>query len=164
MNARLVVFACGNTSRSDDALGPRLLERVAQQQFAGVVTIEDFQLQIEHALDLRDADLALFVDAATGGAAPIVFYEVTSRAPVAAATHALEPAGVLDVYRHAVGGEPPPAFVLSVRGDDFRLRDGMSELATERLEAAWPFLRDLCAQPDAMRWRRLAAEFSVSAD
>jgi hydrogenase maturation protease len=164
MTPRLAVFACGNTSRGDDALGPRLLRRLEAEQFPHVVTIEDSQLQIEHALDMDDAGLTLFLDAGVGTSAPITFHEVEPRAAGAAATHALEPAALLDVYCNALGKPPPAAFVLCVRGESFALGEGMSKAAVERLEVAWPFLRDLCAHPDVQRWRHLAAEFAVSAD
>lgn len=161
MTPRLVVLACGNTSRGDDALGPRLLERLSAERFAHVTTIEDFQLQVEHVLDLDGADLALFLDAGIGTPAPITFAEVRPRDADAAVTHALEPAALLGVYRKAMGRPPPPAFVLCVRGESFALGECMTAAAVERLEAAWPFLRDLCVNPDAERWRRLAADFAV---
>jgi hydrogenase maturation protease len=164
MMPRLAVFACGNTSRGDDALGPCLLRRLEAEQFPHVVTIEDFQLQIEHTLDMDDAGLTLFIDAGVGTPAPITFHEAEPRAAAAAATHALEPATLLDVYRNALGKPPPAAFVLCVRGESFGLGEGMSKAAADRLEVAWPFLRDLCVHPDVQRWRHLAAGFSASAD
>lgn len=164
MTPSVVVFACGNISRGDDALGPCLLQRLAAERLAHVTTIEDFQLQIEHVLDMRDAALALFLDAAAGGGVPIGFYEVRSRAITSAATHALEPAALLDVYRKALGHPPPPAFVLSVCGENFGLGERMSDAMLERLEVAWPIVRDLCAHPDIDRWRCLAAKFAITAD
>ncbi|MBP7522487.1 MAG: Ni/Fe hydrogenase, partial [Leptothrix sp. (in: Bacteria)] len=57
--AKVVVFGWGNTSRGDDAIGPLLLADLAAARLPGVETIEDFQLQIEHALDMVGADLLL---------------------------------------------------------------------------------------------------------
>ena len=48
---RLVVLGWGNDARGDDGLGPALLGRIAALALPHVVTIEDFQLQIEHAMD-----------------------------------------------------------------------------------------------------------------
>jgi len=53
----VVVFACGNPSRGDDALGPLLLDQLQiwldEEGLAdGFELISDFQWQIEHALDL----------------------------------------------------------------------------------------------------------------
>ena len=72
---RVVVFGWGNVSRGDDGLGPLLLARIEALGLPHVTTIEDFQLQIEHALDLRDADLALFVDASVAAPAAFGFFD-----------------------------------------------------------------------------------------
>lgn len=57
MKELVVVFAVGNTSRGDDAIGPELLCRLAAWLDKEWLTecfelIEDFQLNIEHALGL----------------------------------------------------------------------------------------------------------------
>jgi len=163
MQAEVVVFAVGNRSRGDDALGPLLLERLASWLAAGVQAhefelIEDYQLQIEHALDLQGKRLALFIDAGCGTAAPLEFYAI-SPAPIPAvrSTHELPPQGVLDVYRQIAQAEPPPSFVLCVRGECFELGQGLSGPATAHMEAAWRQLSLLCAQPDAALWRTVVA-------
>ena len=71
---KLVVFGWGNVSRGDDGLGPLLLARIAEAGWAESTLIEDFQLQLEHALDLQGADLALFLDAGKGTPAPFRLY------------------------------------------------------------------------------------------
>ena len=48
----MVVFAAGNDVRGDDALGPLLLARIEGLAMATVRCVFDFQLQVEHALDL----------------------------------------------------------------------------------------------------------------
>lgn len=41
LGPRLVVFAWGNESRGDDALGPRLAARIAQAGWSHITLIED---------------------------------------------------------------------------------------------------------------------------
>ena len=58
MSAPLVVFAVGNPSRGDDAIGPVICGRLAiwlenEKLTERVELIEDFQLNVEHALDLQ---------------------------------------------------------------------------------------------------------------
>lgn len=153
---RTVVFGYGNPSRGDDALGPRLLERVeawlADRPELEVATVADFQLQIEHALDLKDRGLALFLDAdaACGGA-----YAFAPASPVrdgSYTTHELSPGAVLDVFRALEGHAPPPAYVLSVRGERFDLGAPLSPRAEANLEAAWAFLQTLLADPRPEAW------------
>lgn len=161
MQPATVILAAGNRSRGDDAIGPLLLERLASRLAAegrsGEFTlIDDFQLQIEHALDLQDRRLALFIDAGWHTPAPLQFY------PIAAApersgggTHELSPQAVLNVYRQIALGDPPPSFVLCVRGEAFELGAGLSQAAQAHVEAAWQQLMRLCARPDAARWRAM---------
>jgi predicted GNAT family N-acyltransferase len=73
--APLLVLAWGNPSRGDDALGPLLAERLLiHVQTAGLASrvevLTDFQLQVEHALDLVGRERILFVDAALDLAEP----------------------------------------------------------------------------------------------
>ena len=152
---RIVVFGWGNESRGDDALGPLLLRRV-EAAFADVVAVEDYQLQIEHALDLDGADLALFVDAARTGGAPFDFSETLPRADLTHSTHALPPEAVLDVFKRLNQRDPPPAFTLAVRGENFELGEGLSAAGAERLEAAWGFVEGLMRERSVEAWRAKA--------
>ena len=165
MPGAVVVFAVGNSSRGDDALGPLLLERLAawldaEGRRGEFELIDDFQLQIEHAFDLAGQRLALFIDAGAGTPAPCVFHAVSPGTTLAThSTHALSPAAVLAVYREFAHNEPPPAFVLCVRGEGFGLGDGLSAAAHEHLDAAWQVLRCLCRTPEVAAWTAAATEF-----
>jgi hydrogenase maturation protease len=161
MTAPLVVFAVGNPSRGDDAIGPLLLDRLGIWLAAeGLVErcelIEDFQLQIEHCLDLRGRQLALFIDAGTGTPAPYAFRRVAPTAAFTHSTHALEPEAVLQVYALTEGNPPPPAFVLCVRGECFELGAPLSQAAENHAAAAFDLLKTLCRNPDPDGWAALA--------
>ncbi len=150
---RLVVFGWGNDARGDDGLGPLLLGRIAAAGWPEVTTIEDFQLQIEHALDLEGAEAALFLDAGKGTPAPFTFAEIGPKRVVTHTTHAIAPEAVLDVCAQTLGRPLPPAFTLCVRGERFELGEGLSAEAAERLEAAWSFLQQLMSEPTIEAWR-----------
>lgn len=149
----LVIFAVGNPSRGDDALGPLLMAELEAQGLSGVTLVSDFQLQIEHALDLDGHDLALFIDAGTGTPAPFAFYETAPAADTSISTHALTPAAVMHVgtqLRKAI----PPGFVLCIRGECFGLGEGLSEAAHGHLHAARQHLAACLAKPVAAVWRQ----------
>lgn len=157
MTAPVVVFAVGNPSRGDDALGPLLLARLADRLAAAglagrVELIEDFQLQIEHALDLAGRELALFIDAGAGTPAPYSFCRLAAASGPAHTTHALPPAAVLQVYRRIEGAEPPPAFVLCVRGESFELGAPLSPAATGHAGQALALLERLLERPELSLW------------
>ena len=158
---RVVVLGWGNTARGDDGLGPLLLDRIAGLGLPHVETIEDFQLQLEHALDLQGADLALFVDASVAADPPFAFTEVFPRAGLSHTSHAMAPEAVLDVHARVLGRSPPPAFVLAMRGERFELGDGLGEAAKAHLDAAFGFVAPLLARPDAEVWRAAAGAASM---
>ena len=151
MTAPVVVFAVGNPSRGDDAIGPELCARLekwlAREGLSErVELIEDFQLNIEHALDLAGRELALFIDAGENTPAPYVFEQIYPAAIPSHSTHALPPQAVLQVFRQTEGREPPPSFVLCVRGECFELGEGLSAEALDRMDEAMNRLEQLIRQ------------------
>lgn len=151
MTAPVVIFAVGNPSRGDDAIGPLLCERLAawlaeQQLTEQVELIEDFQLNIEHALDLVGRERAIFIDAGENTPAPFTFTRIQPATVPAYSTHALPPQAVLQVYCQTEGREPPPSFVLCVRGESFELGEGLSPEALDRVSEAMNFLERLIGQ------------------
>jgi len=150
---RLVVFAWGNETRGDDALGPRLAARIASAGWAHITLIEDYQLQIEHSLDLVGQDIALFIDAGQGTPAPFVFAQTAPRRAIGHTSHGVGPEAVLEAYRQVMHDDPPPAFVLCVSGESFELGEGLSELAQEHLAKAWGFVIPLLSWPGLDRWQ-----------
>ncbi|HEX9082212.1 MAG TPA: hydrogenase maturation protease [Holophagaceae bacterium] len=153
-----VLFGYGNPSRGDDALGPRLLDRaeawLAERPELEVATVADFQLQIEHALDLKERDLALFLDADASCPGPFAFSAVVPARDDSFTTHELSPGAVLQVYRQVEELPPPPAYVLSIRGERFDLGEALSPEAERHLELAWAFLRGLLEDPRPEAWTR----------
>ena len=142
--APLLVFGWGNPGRGDDALGPLLVEQLAGQARTHLPAgrlecLTDFQLQVEHALDLVGRERVLFVDAAIGLSTPFAVRSVAP-APVAGfTTHALAPEALLQVYRELERAEPPPCMLLAIRAQRFELGDAPGEpaLADLALALAW---------------------------
>lgn len=151
----VVVLAWGNAARGDDGIGPALAEHVHANWPAAALVVDD-QLQIEHALDLADRSLALFIDAGHGTPAPYRLYETSARAGLAHTSHALSPESVLDVARQ-IGVTAPRAFVLCVRGERWELGETLSEEASDRLVLARGLIDRLLGEPEVESWRRLAA-------
>jgi hydrogenase maturation protease len=157
MKAPIVVFAVGNPSRGDDALGPCLLARFADwladrallDQFE---LIEDFQLQIEHALDLAGRDMALFIDAGVQTPGPCRLFPLKPSGGMAHTTHALSPEAVLDVYCRTEGSLPPPAFMLCLRGERFELGEPLTAEAALALDSGFELLTTLGREATLEAW------------
>lgn len=161
MTAPVLVFAVGNPSRGDDAIGPviagRLESWLAEEGLAGQVeVIEDFQLNIEYALDLKGRELVLFIDAGENTADPYFFRQIHASPEPSHSTHALEPPSVLQVYLQIEGHEPPPSFVLGVRGEHFELGEDISPAAQQRVEAAMGLVERLLRKASLPAWRDAA--------
>ncbi len=160
MTASLLILAYGNPSRGDDALGPELARRaralLAVRPGLLAEVQEDFQLQIEHSLDLVGRELVLFVDASEACPAPFQLLRLAPARDASWSTHALSPEAVLHVFGETQRREPPAAFLLAVRGEAFSLGEPLSPAARSNLEAAAAFLARLLDEPRAEAWRHLA--------
>ncbi len=163
MRKSLLVIAVGNPSRGDDALGPLFLERLAEwqervQRQDDAELLTDFQLQIEHAVDLENRTLALFIDASVACQSPFTFTRLQPAEDTGYTSHALSPAVVLQVYRQINAEPPPPAFQLAIRGEDFELGHPLSAAAQVNLAAALEFASQLLTMPEVEIWDRLGQE------
>jgi len=138
--APVLVVGIGNPSRGDDAIGPLAIERLEALGLPGVELLTDFQLQVEHALDLVGRREVVFVDATVAGEAAWTFEPVTPAPEQGATTHGFAPGAVLDVYRQYTDAPLPQAYVLAVRGRDFELGAALSADAARNLDAALAML------------------------
>lgn len=162
MTAPVVIFAVGNPSRGDDAIGPVICGRLEKWlKNEGLADrfelIEDFQLQIEHALDLQGRQLALFIDAGANTAAPYIFQRIGAASSISHSTHELPPEAVLQVYLQTEGSEPPPAFVLCVRGEKFELGEPLTVAAEAHVDSSLELLQKLCRQMTLGFWENAAS-------
>lgn len=146
MTAPTLVLAWGNLSRGDDALGPLCLAALRAQLpdrlQAQIEFLEDYQLQIEHALDLIGRQRVLFIDASLSCPAP---FELTGLQPgqdASFTTHALSPQALLRVYQDMQGAAPPPCTLLAIRGEIFGLGEPPSVAALAHLEHALAWAHD----------------------
>ena len=160
MNKSLLIIAVGNPSRGDDALGTLFLERLAEGRELlhnqdEIELLTDFQLQIEHAVDLENRALALFVDASVACHSPFQFTRLQPVEDAGYTSHALSPAAVLCVYGQINADPPPPAFQLAIRGECFELGEPLSAAAEVNLVSALEFAGQLLKQPVVETWDRL---------
>ena len=144
--APLLVLAWGNPSRGDDALGPLLAERLLiHVQTAGLASrvevLTDFQLQVEHALDLVGRERILFVDAALDLAEPFTVRPLQAARGGGIGSHALAPEAVLQVYQDLHHQPPPPATLLAIRASAFELGSAPGAEALADLEQAIAWAR-----------------------
>lgn len=153
MEQPILIFGYGNLSRGDDALGPLLLEYIELNlELSDIEILSDFQLQVEHALDLQNRELVLFVDAAVNQANAFAFSRLQAQRDKSYTTHAMSPAAVLQVYESITGQQAPPAFLLSIKGESFELGEGLTAEAKAHLSVACRYVEKLFQQAEYSKW------------
>ena len=156
----ILVFGYGNPSCGDDALGPELLNELQKSTSINLEQVEfltDFQLQIEHALDLEQRQLVLFADASASSNARFELHPLKPERDLGYTTHAMNPAAVLQVYQLIKNKAPPPCFLLSIKAEKFELGEGLSAAAKENLQHVVDFAEGLLSNPSLARWQELAS-------
>lgn len=156
-----VIFCLGNPSRGDDGLGPA----VAQQLPADAHVIEDFQLLVEHCLDLPNAkqtnSAVLFIDAAVNQHQAIAFTELTPKQDHHYLSHALAPDALLGLNQQLFGAAPV-SYLLSLKGEQFELGTGLSKKAQRISQQASALVNQILHEENPQRWPHIAATFLTS--
>ncbi len=143
--APVLILTYGNPSRGDDALGTAMFDllekhKLENSQLDHVDLYTDFQLQIEHAVDLEDRQYVLFIDAGVSCSEPFECDRLQPERDDSFTTHAMSPASVLAVYKQIHGSEPPPAYLLTIRAYKFGLGKSMSTQAKANLQKAYRYI------------------------
>ena len=130
----------GNPGRGDDGLGPALAARMMDVH--GIVATTDYQLTVDHALLIAEADRVVFADAVMRSQAPFEFGPVAASTSHDVTSHSLSPQAVLALC-NTLYGRMPEAFVLGIGGHEFgEVKEGLSPQAQQNLSLAEVFLRD----------------------
>lgn len=118
----------------------------ARGRLSRVDLLSDYQLQVEHALDLRGRALVVFADAASTGPEPFSFERLVPEREVGYTTHGMTPGAVLRVYEQVTGEVPPPAHILAIRGYAFDLGGALTGAASENLSKATEMMVNLAGE------------------
>ena len=150
----VLVLAWGNLSRGDDALGPLCL--AALQNTLPVALriqidfLEDYQLQIEHVLDLVGRSQVLFIDASLDCQAPFEVTSLVARRDTSYTSHALSPQALLQVFWDVYGQPPPPTTLLAIHGESFELGTPLSLTAQTHLAMACAWAASILRDPQTI--------------
>lgn len=160
--APTLIFSYGNPSRGDDGLGPAMFEllennKQESQELDKVDLLTDYQLQIEHSLDLEHRECVLFIDASISAQAPYEFRQLQPERDNSYTTHAMSPVSVLDVYQQINQCKPPPSYMLTIRGYEFGLGQALTEQAELNLQQGYDFIKQLLTT-DFEQWPKNTSE------
>ena len=144
MSAMLVI-GYGNELRSDDGVGPKVADAIAEMQLPGVQAIACHQLTPELAEPIASARAVIFVDAAhdSSGAVQTRMIQPSPTAHVMA--HAGGPESLLALAREWFG-RCPPAWLIRVPAATFDFGEQLSLLAEQGLAEAVDEIKGLWAR------------------
>jgi len=130
------IFGIGNSARQDDGLGWAFLDEIQKKEVFKGKLHYCYQLNIEDAELLADAEKVVFIDAYAGNMPEKFKIEkCKSDGQISYTTHALNPEAVLalceDVY-----GKRPEAYILKIKGFQWELSEGLTESAKQNLTGA----------------------------
>jgi hydrogenase maturation protease len=131
---RIVVIGFGNSLRGDDAVGQRVVERVAARDWPHVVTVTVTQLVPELATLVASARAVIFVDACVDQEA-VEVRELTPACPFSRRLHDTGPRELLALTRSCYG-RSPLAWLVVVPGCEFGFTDQLSADAQRHVVAA----------------------------
>ena len=136
---RVLLLACGNPLRGDDAAGWWIAEAVRERLSSAEIEVAACQqLTPEMAERVSHAECVIFVDATASAQPGSVSFEplAEARAAPAALTHHLHPAALLELARLLYGRTPRRAFALLIGGQSFSLAQELSEPVRRALPEA----------------------------
>ncbi len=130
----VVVIGYGNTLRGDDGAGPYVARKVGERR-PDIRAVEAHQLTPEMAVDLSEADLAVFVDARAEAPERGVEVAAAAESDGGASSHHVSP-GTLRAMARTLFGRAPRAFVVSLPAYSFDFADELTPGAREASDRA----------------------------
>ena len=91
---RILVLGYGNPGRQDDGLGPAVAAGIDGLGWPNITAYDNYQLNIEDAVDVAENDVVWFVDAAKAGQAPYAVHDVAPAATIEFTNYSWSTAGL----------------------------------------------------------------------
>jgi hydrogenase maturation protease len=143
---RILVLGYGNPGRQDDGLGPAVAAGIGGLGWPNITAYDNYQLNIEDAIDVAEHDVVWFVDATKAGPSPYDVRRLSPASIIEFTSHIVRPEAILAIARQCYGGSPQ-AFLLAVRGYRFEFVEELTAGAIDNLRAALVMLTERIRVP-----------------
>ena len=147
---RILILGYGNPGRQDDGLGPAAVAAIEGMGLPNLTAFDNYQLNIEDAIDVAAHDIVWFIDAARTGPSPYSVRALSPSPAIEFTSHIVRPEAILGIARQCYGGAPQ-AFLLAIRGYEFEFIEALTPAAMDNLDAALAMLagriRSVQAEP-----------------
>ena len=148
---KLLIYGYGNPGRQDDGLGILLVEKLEKwAESNGISNIDfeyNYQLNIEDALTISEYDQVLFADASVEDIEDIKLAKVIPTEKTEFTMHAMLPGFILHLCQ-GLYNKNPETYILSIRGYEFELKEGLTQQASENLDKAFDQMRGYIESKD----------------
>jgi hydrogenase maturation protease len=141
----LLVIGYGNTLRSDDGVGPRLVEVIGSLGLPRVRTVICQQLSPEHSGLVSQARTVVFVDAAVDGPSVAQLSRLEPGRSSQLLAHAADPQTLLALARD-VFGHAPEAWLLTIPAVNLEFGEEFSAITQAGFQQALRQIKSLAAQ------------------
>jgi hydrogenase maturation protease len=138
---RILVLGYGNPGRQDDGLGPAVAAGIDRLGWPNITAYDNYQLNIEDALEVAEHDVVWFVDAARAGPSPFDVRDLSAGSSIEFTSHIVRPEAILAIARQYYG-KTPQAFLLAIRGYQFEFVEELTARAADNLRVALTMLTD----------------------
>ena len=139
---KILLIGIGNSGRGDDGLGWAFLDQIKDWVPENIDMVYHYQLQVEDAELLKYYDRVYFIDAFMGELPE--GYKIESCHPKAEesfTSHEMSPQGILHLAKTIYGIEPE-SYLVTISGEYFELKEGLSEFAENNLMQAVNYFKD----------------------
>jgi hydrogenase maturation protease len=150
---RILVYGYGNPGRQDDGLGIALALKLeswaAENDLSEIRFDNNYQLNIEDAEAISTQDLVIFADASEEDISDFCLSVVDGTGKMSFTTHAASPAYILKLCQELFQKEPA-VLLLHIKGYEWKFKEGLSLRATENLESAFIYMKELLSDPEVI--------------
>lgn len=130
----ILVIGYGNLMRSDDGIGISIVNRIAEENIPGVVTMTMHQLHVELLEEAIRYDKVIFVDARAEGE-DVTLHKVQAQTSQMVSTHHLSPELFFELAK-TIYAKTLDLYVCSVKGEHFEMGNIFSPQASLRAQKA----------------------------
>jgi hydrogenase maturation protease len=136
---KTLIIGYGNPGRQDDGIGPAFIDTFPEESNK-IALQSNYQLTVEDALELKNYEQVIFVDASINCNEPFHLEEITATNNSGFGSHSLTPHALIQLcqtlYQHS-----PAAYILAIRGYEFdQFEEKLSATANDNLKHALTFL------------------------
>ena len=143
----LLIIGYGNTLRSDDGVGPRLVEAVGSRRLPQVRTLICQQLSPEHSSLVALAGAVIFVDAAVDAPSAVQWREIKPGPAAQLFAHSADPRTLL-AFARDVFGQVPQAWWLTIPAVNLEFGEELSPVTEAGYHEALENIQVLARQFD----------------